>query len=909
MSSSSTSADVNAAALGYAVKQLHVGIVSDGEDDTRRTVVAKKLRRLFPDRICTHQLSLGSPFPKDMALLIMCCSLVGLSKETSEWIQSSLEKLKEAEAQVQAEEEDKYIQQAGDDTNTDVLVWTDYDLDRNLQDRQHFYNILVVNELTEWVPHRVLLLPPEVDVFGRKLVETATPGVPEAAATNNGSNLITINTSAPLTSPAGNNHTGGIIASPTASSSSLIHNKLFVDRRDQLEINGVILLKPVLRRPIDPNDQTVTIFYPRSQGGGAKTLQFLEDKELNVPNFRAHFDPNVRHVPQDTSQVFLYEELHLPPQIDDKEGVVSTKPGSIAEVVTRQKERKRDRFRKFMKKLSGESEVAIQFGDDEQVSYDSDLTRLDRKIFVVTTAALPWMTGTAVNPLLRVAYLKRGRPKNSVTLVIPWLSRENDRLKVYGSKHTFNNEKEQEEHVRDWLRNQAGMPEEADPENGVQIMWYPSRYYAALGSIFPTGDICSQIPKEDADFCILEEPEHLNWIRAAEEEGEIWTDKFNHVVGVIHTNYKAYASATAAIAAPVISGLSSLMVRAYCDKVIKLSATLQAYSQEKEVVCNVHGVRSDFLDIGARRALEQPKTPTNTNIAVDATGAGDEKPVAYFIGKLLWEKGLDRLLRLQYFYKEITGEFFPIDIVGDGPDRTEIEATYLGLDVRSIRKVLASSDEVKFSWGAVTEQLGSVLEVPTSLQLQTGKVPGQFHGRQDHANFCAEYKVIVNPSVTEVLCTTTAEALSMGKFAIIPKHPSNDFFLQFPNCLAYENKVDFVTKLVHALTRDPTPLTEDLSYIFTWEAATERLIVNSAITMKEARMRAKARKGHEDDRIAKMYNKLGIRGHGWGSLFGNPPSPERETTKSESSEKEVNVEAENEEKGAESASAKAADEK
>ena len=164
---------------------------------------------------------------------------------------------------------------------------------------------------------------------------------------------------------------------------------------------------------------------------------------------------------------------------------------------------------------------------------------------------------------------------------------------------------------------------------------------------------------------------------------------------------------------------------------------------------------------------------------------GDEKPVAYFIGKLLWEKGLDRLLRLQYFFKEITGEFFPIDIVGDGPDRTEIEATYLGLDVRSIRKVLASSDEAKFSWGAVTDQLGSVLEVPKLLQLETGKIPGQFHGRKDHANFCGDYKVIVNPSVTEVLCTTTAEALAMGKFALIPKHPSNAFFLQFPNCRTY----------------------------------------------------------------------------------------------------------------------------
>jgi hypothetical protein len=39
------------------------------------------------------------------------------------------------------------------------------------------------------------------------------------------------------------------------------------------------------------------------------------------------------------------------------------------------------------------------------------------------------------------------------------------------------------------------------------------------------GDICKLIPDSDADFCILEEPEHLNWIRG-EGEGEIWTEKF-----------------------------------------------------------------------------------------------------------------------------------------------------------------------------------------------------------------------------------------------------------------------------------------------------------------------------------------------------------------------------------------------
>lgn len=40
------------------------------------------------------------------------------------------------------------------------------------------------------------------------------------------------------------------------------------------------------------------------------------------------------------------------------------------------------------------------------------------------------------------------------------------------------------------------------------------------------------------------------------------------------------------------------MCRAYCHKIIKLSGTLQEFAPEKEVICNVHGVREKYLKIG-----------------------------------------------------------------------------------------------------------------------------------------------------------------------------------------------------------------------------------------------------------------------------------------------------------------------
>ena len=73
-------------------------------------------------------------------------------------------------------------------------------------------------------------------------------------------------------------------------------------------------------------------------------------------------------------------------------------------------------------------------------------------------------------------------------------------------------------------------------------------------------------------------------------------------------------------------------------------------------------------------------------------------------------------------------------------------------------------------------------------------IPARFLGAMDHAAL-GSYKVFVNPSISEVLCTTTFEALAMGKWALIPIHESNTFFYKFPNCLGKSFSLDKIEYL------------------------------------------------------------------------------------------------------------------
>nr|GMD62368.1 digalactosyldiacylglycerol synthase 2, chloroplastic-like [Ipomoea batatas] len=379
-------------------------------------------------------------------------------------------------------------------------------------------------------------------------------------------------------------------------------------------------------------------------------------------------------------------------------------------------------------------------------------------IAIFTTASIPWLTGTAVNPLFRAVYLAKDGTRK-VTLVVPWLSL-NDQEHLFPNNITFNTPSEQEQYVLRWVEERTGFT------SNFSVRFYPGKFSLEKRSILGSGDITIAIPDEEADIAVLEEPEHLTWYH----HGKRWKTKFRLVVGIVHTNYPEYVKRERnGLEALLLKYVNTWVVNIYCHRVIRLSAATQELP--RSVICNVHGVNPRFLDIGVKKKEEQQ----NGNQAFTKG--------AYYIGKMLWSKGYKELLKLlRNHQKELAG--LEIDLYGSGEDSAQIQ------------------------------------EAAKKLELTIKVHPGR-----DHADpIFHDYKVLLNPSTTDVVCTTTAEALAMGKIVVCANHPSNKFFMQFPNCRTYDDGNGFVKATREALSEQPAPLSDEQRHELSWEAATERFL-------------------------------------------------------------------------------------
>lgn len=403
-------------------------------------------------------------------------------------------------------------------------------------------------------------------------------------------------------------------------------------------------------------------------------------------------------------------------------------------------------------------EVSKRHNLHVDLSYASDLRGSNRHITIVTTAALPWMTGTSVNPTLRAVYL--AKDGHDITLVVPWLSTLEEQRKIFSKgSPLFEKKDQQARYILDWACTHV-------KNVVIDVRFYEGVYSDDLGSIMPVGAITDVFSDEALvkDVCILEEPEHLTWHHA----GEVWTEIFNLVVGIIHTNYIEYAKKYGFFGpqkALALLFLNAWVCRGYCHRIIKLSDAVQEFPNS--ITSNVHGVQDRFLRIGRSRRGKFPRG-------------------AYFMGKVLWAKGYCDLIDHLKEHFNTTQRTLPIDLFGSGPD---------------------------------------VLDVESTIRTEAGLSAVALHaGVADHSGeWLQGYKVFVNASKSDVVCTATAEALAMGKFVICLDHASNEFFATFPNCLTYTTTEEFSAAVDRALSTEPQTLSSKDTFRLSWEAATERL--------------------------------------------------------------------------------------
>lgn len=362
---------------------------------------------------------------------------------------------------------------------------------------------------------------------------------------------------------------------------------------------------------------------------------------------------------------------------------------------------------------------------------------------VLTSAALPWMTGPSFISLWHACGLATLGYR--VVYVLPWLD-EVSQQRLWGETRFV----DFDEQV-DWLRTEL---EAFGPYKFPECRPYRARFVAGMGSIVPMEDVYRAAPP--ARCLIASEPEHLCWYPVTTGRRGIRADK---TIGLSMTDYETYIRMSGLpfpnSLARLVSYLHGRALRLRIDLPLSLSPALTLPGITMPVE-RVTGVMPGYAQV-----------PLVTQ----------ETEGIYFLGAFLWEKGLDDLARIAARAKR------PIDVIGGGRDEAEFRA-------------FAREEGADLRFFGPNRRFWSDI------------------GR---------YRVMVNPSRSEILCTATADALVAGRHVILPDCPGNLPYKAYPNAHFYTELEGALEALEYALTTVPEPpiaARED----FDWMSACRRLV-------------------------------------------------------------------------------------
>ena len=387
---------------------------------------------------------------------------------------------------------------------------------------------------------------------------------------------------------------------------------------------------------------------------------------------------------------------------------------------------------------------------------------------IVTTAALPWLTGTSINPLLRAAYLSK---EHRVELVLPECI---NRLDAGPSKCVDRHQiREKSYHYLS-----QSLPLTSWCQANLNINFYDAIYQPRCDSIYPKTSILDYSFSGDVlilqdPLQLLSRPDMMPDFRLIFSRHRI-RKKYQLTLGILDTNnfyFIPHFTTNFLQTILWINGLKLLgrrILNRHFDLIISLSSGMPRLHKHFHIQ-NVNGVHDKFLQ---------------------STESEEHKSGYYYIGKLTHLKNVDRLLQLavrHQFHIHLYGRVMQIP---DGLPKWMKS---------KFDKMMAQCEECFASPYVHLHHPSYTPEIDLS-----------------------QYKTLVNLSESERFCTSTAEALAMGKFAVIPDHPSNQFFKRFKNARFYSNEDEAVQHIrqTERLTPESDPLLQEL----TWPEANKRLL-------------------------------------------------------------------------------------